>query len=60
MNPLHLEPESIIPNQITIHVNLYDSNKEKPTYVDEDGCVLIGKAEIEMPFLSEEERSVSV
>jgi hypothetical protein len=34
--------------------------KEKPTYVDEDGCVLIGTSEIEILFPSEEERVVSV
>jgi hypothetical protein len=34
--------------------------KEKPMYADEDGCVLIGTADIEIPFPSEEERSVSV
>ena len=39
---------------------MYASTKEKPTYVDEDGCVLIGTAEIEIPFPSEEKRYVSV
>ena len=48
------------PNQDKMPINMYASNKEEPTYVDEDGCVLIGKAEIDIPFPSEEERSVSV
>jgi molecular chaperone DnaK (HSP70) len=43
-----------------VHVNVYASNKEKPMYVDEDGCVLIGTAEIEISFPSEEERGVSI
>ena len=50
-----------IPRQTaTVHVNVYASNKEKPKYVDEDGCVLIGTAEIEISFPSEEERDVLI
>ena len=48
------------PNQRKMYVNMYASKKEKPTYVDEDGCVLIGTSEIEILFPSEEERVVSV
>ena len=48
------------PNQTAIYVNVYTSTKEKQTYVDEDGCVLIGKTELDIPFPSEEKRSVSV
>jgi hypothetical protein len=39
---------------------IYASNKKKPMYVDEDGCVLIGKTEIKIPLPSEETRDVSV
>ena len=39
---------------------MYASKKQKPTYVDEDGCVLIGTSEIEILFPSEEDRVVSV
>jgi hypothetical protein len=39
---------------------VYASTKKKPTYVDEDGCVLIGTAEIEIPFPSVEKRWVLV
>ena len=48
------------PNQSTIHVRVHASNKETPMYVDEDGCVLIGQATIDIPLPSEEERFVSV
>ena len=48
------------PNQKAMTINIYASTKDKPMYVDEDGCVLIGTAEIEIPFPSEEERYVSV
>ena len=48
------------PNQSSMSVNVYASTKEKPIYVDEDGCVLIGTAEIEIPFQTEERRDVSI
>ena len=48
------------PNQDAISLDVYASTKEKPMYVDEDCCVLIGKAEIEIPFPTEERRNVSV
>jgi molecular chaperone DnaK (HSP70) len=48
------------PNQKAMTINMYASTKGKPMYIDEDGCVLIGTAEIEIPFPSEEERYVSV
>ena len=48
------------PNQSTIIVKVHASNKEKPMYVDDDGCVLIGQATIDIPLPSEEERWVSV
>jgi molecular chaperone DnaK (HSP70) len=48
------------PNQSTIIVKVHASNKETPMYVDEDGCVLIGQANIDIPLPSEEERCVSV
>ena len=41
-------------------IDMYASDKEKPMYVDEDGCVLIGTAKIEIPFPSEETRDLSV
>jgi hypothetical protein len=41
-------------------INVYASKKEKPMYVDEDCCVLIGKATIEIPIPTEEKRWVSV
>ena len=47
-------------NHNAIPVNVYASNKEKPMYVDDDGCVLIGKANIDIPLPFEEEHSVSV
>ena len=49
-----------IPNQSSMCLDVYASTKEKPMYVDEDGCALIGTADIEIPFPSEEERCVSV
>ena len=51
---------TIRPNETTMPIKVYASKKEKPMYVDEDCCVLIGKAEIEIPFPTEEERCVSV
>jgi len=48
------------PNQKAMAINMYASTKENPMYVDEDGCVLIGKAKIEIPLPSEEMRDVSV
>jgi molecular chaperone DnaK (HSP70) len=51
---------TVKPNQRKMCVNMYASKKEKPTYVDEDGCVLIGTSEIEILSPSEEERVVSV
>ena len=48
------------PNQKKITISMYASTKENPMYVDENCCVLIGKAEIEIPFPSEEMRDVSV
>ena len=51
---------TIEPNQRAMHITVYASNKEKPMYVDEDCCVLIGKAEIDIPFPTEERRWVSV
>jgi len=47
-------------NESSMCLNVYASTKVKPMYVDEDGCFLIGTAEIEIPFPSEEERYVSV
>ena len=47
-------------NQDVMPINVYASTKENPMYVDEDGCVLIGTAEIKIPFPSEEKRCVSV
>ena len=48
------------PKQSAMHINVYASKKEKPMYVDEDCCVLIGKTKIEIPIRTEEERWVSV
>ena len=47
-------------NQPTLYINVSASSKEKPMFVDEDGCVLIGKAEMKIPFQTEEKRSVLV
>jgi len=49
-----------IPNQSSMTIAVYASTKEKPVYVDEDCCDLIGTAETEIPFPSEEERYVLV
>ena len=49
-----------IPNQSSMAVAVYASTKEKSMYVDEDACALIGKAVIDIPFPSEEERILSV
>ena len=49
-----------IPNQSSMTIAVYASTKQKPMYVDEDGCVWIGTAEIEIPSPSEEERWVLV
>jgi hypothetical protein len=38
------------PKQSAMHINVYASKKEKPMYVDEDCCVLIGKTKIEIPI----------
>ena len=51
---------TISSNQQVISLDVYASTKEKPTYVGEDGCVLIGTAKIEIPFPSEERRYVLV
>ena len=47
-------------NQKAMTINVYATAKEKPMYVDEDNCVMIVEADIEIPFPSEEERYVSV
>jgi molecular chaperone DnaK (HSP70) len=49
-----------VPNQTAMSIDMYASDKEKPMYVDEDGCVLIGTTEIKIPLPSEETRYVSV
>ena len=49
-----------VSNQTAMGFMMYASNKEKPMYVDEDGCVLIGTTEIKIPLPSEEKRYVSV
>ena len=51
---------TVIPHQAAMLINVYASTKENPMYVNEDGCVLIGTAEIKIPFPSEEKRCVSV
>ncbi|VDI11366.1 Hypothetical predicted protein [Mytilus galloprovincialis] len=48
------------PNQDHMPIKIYASHKKDPTYVDEEGCHLIGKAGIDIPCPSEEERSVEV
>ena len=46
--------------QSTMSIAIYGSDKEKPTYVDEDGCFLIGKARIDIPSPTREKRLVLV
>jgi molecular chaperone DnaK (HSP70) len=48
------------PNVKTMPIDVYASTKENPMYTDEDDCVLIGKAMVEIPFPTEETRLVSV
>lgn len=51
---------TINPNQSCMGFNIYASSKKNPTYVDEEDCHLIGKADINIPFPSEEKRWVAV
>lgn len=47
-------------NQKRMGINIYASNKKNPTYVDEEGCHLIGEAGIDIPSPSETKRTVEV
>lgn len=51
---------TVEPNQETMPIRIYASNKKNPSYVDEEGCHLIGRAMLDIPCPSEEERSVKV
>ena len=48
------------PNEKSVLISVCASTKEKPMYIDEDDCVLIGEAIIEIPFPTEEQRNISV
>ncbi|XP_076100919.1 heat shock 70 kDa protein 12A-like [Mytilus galloprovincialis] len=51
---------TVLPNQSGMGFRIYASSKKNPTYVDEEGCHLIGEAVISIPFPSEEQRWVAV
>lgn len=51
---------TVKPNQDKMAIRIYASNKKNPSFVDEEGCHLIGNAMFNIPCPSEEERSVKV
>lgn len=48
------------PYQKKMGIRVFASTKRNPSYVDEDNCHFIGDATIDIPFPTEEERSVEV